>query len=988
MTDEAQRLLDEGKRPEALAKFGEALDRAKRLGDRPGRVVAAIGLAKAHLALGGRAEARAALDEAALAAEGSGDKAWLGSVLREKARLLAETGETDDAQAALEESVRVSAEGGDHVGAAEAGLTIAVWLETSDPEESLRRAEQSRAVFARSGQAAYEVLSLIVAGTARSRLLDDRGAVETLATAARTASEAGLLRLEGEALARLGQACEDMGQYAAALNCHDRALRIAAAMGDESATVARLLALGSWCEAVGQMGLAETYFQRALGLARLSGDQVGEARALQSLGTALHRQGRSDTGLRQLEAAMALCEGLGDRIGLARCLASIGEVARDRREFARARDALERAVSAFRDEGAPLDAATATNSLGNVAFDEGDFEQAAAAFGQAAREHDALGARMAAATSLANRAEALYRLDRCAEAEKDYVEALTRFEAVRIGLGDLTEAKTSHLGRRAQVYQQFADVLTRLGRPNESFDVVQRMKARALLDLLTMGRATIETGMTDEERETERKLRTRAEELAARMLAEGVRNRPGSKLRYEALAKELREAENRLEEFTSALYARRPRLKDARMAATMTSEEAGKLLPEDTALVEFAVSEYAVNIIVLRKENGTVRIDGSSRKVYLPDLRERAAALRRAVTTAEGQWEELARGLYDDLIRPVAKSLAGKRRWVVCPDGCLWDVPFAVLMPGPGQCLIDRHEVVYAYSGTGVARVLAAPKPQGASRSLLVVANPQFGSGARFSSLADDVGQRPIDTPSRPIDLPSRPIDQPSRPIDVPSRPIDVPSRAIDSVSRAIDSLSREYAPDSSGGSIVPLPGTQREADGLRRIFPGATVLAGPGAQEGRFKALAQDYRFIHLATHGFVNDTSPMLSSVILAQPSEGSREDGLLTAREISRLRLRAEMVVMSACNTARGEVRSGEGMVGMAWSLFVAGCPTQVVSQWAVNDASAADLMVDFYRNLSEGKPKGQSLREAALRLRRDKSRSHPHYWAPFVVIGDWR
>jgi CHAT domain-containing protein len=97
---------------------------------------------------------------------------------------------------------------------------------------------------------------------------------------------------------------------------------------------------------------------------------------------------------------------------------------------------------------------------------------------------------------------------------------------------------------------------------------------------------------------------------------------------------------------------------------------------------------------------------------------------------------------------------------------------------------------------------------------------------------------------------------------------------------------------------------------------------------------------------------------------------------------------MVVLSACNTARGEKKSGEGIVGLTWALFVAGAPTQVLSQWAVNDASTATLMERFYRKVSRSEAKGASLRSAALSLLKDTKHAHPYYWAPFILVGDWR
>jgi CHAT domain-containing protein len=195
----------------------------------------------------------------------------------------------------------------------------------------------------------------------------------------------------------------------------------------------------------------------------------------------------------------------------------------------------------------------------------------------------------------------------------------------------------------------------------------------------------------------------------------------------------------------------------------------------------------------------------------------------------------------------------------------------------------------------------------------------------------------------------------------------------------------------SRNGAIAPLPGTQLEADAIKADFPSALIHSGAGAQESVAKAQAPRYHFLHFATHGFFNDASPLDSAIVLAQPPSsgaGSEDDGLLTAREIFDLNWPADLVVLSACNTARGGQSAGEGVVGLSWALFVAGAPSQVLSQWAVADASTAQLMKGLYSNLKVGQQKGAALREASLSLMKDGRHAHPYYWAPFVLIGDWR
>ena len=133
------------------------------------------------------------------------------------------------------------------------------------------------------------------------------------------------------------------------------------------------------------------------------------------------------------------------------------------------------------------------------------------------------------------------------------------------------------------------------------------------------------------------------------------------------------------------------------------------------------------------------------------------------------------------------------------------------------------------------------------------------------------------------------------------------------------------------------------------------------------------------------------MYSRIMLSRGEK--REDGMLEAWELMKLDLKAEMVVLSACQTARGRVGAGEGMIGMSWALFVAGSPTVVVSQWKVDSDRTSELMIEFHRNLVRNGRRGaamskaEALRLAALKLRHGRY-SHPFYWAGFVLIGNER
>jgi CHAT domain-containing protein len=190
---------------------------------------------------------------------------------------------------------------------------------------------------------------------------------------------------------------------------------------------------------------------------------------------------------------------------------------------------------------------------------------------------------------------------------------------------------------------------------------------------------------------------------------------------------------------------------------------------------------------------------------------------------------------------------------------------------------------------------------------------------------------------------------------------------------------------------LDPLPEAENEVKALGQLYGSARsrVYIGAEAREDLLKAEAAQARILHFATHGILNNASPMYSHLALAQGNKN--EDGLLEAWELMQLDLKAELAVLSACETARGRFGAGEGMIGLTWALFIAGVPSTVVSQWKVESASTRDLMLNFHRRMrtpsAAMRPgKAEALRQSALRLMKNPQTSHPFYWAGFVLVGD--
>jgi CHAT domain-containing protein len=190
----------------------------------------------------------------------------------------------------------------------------------------------------------------------------------------------------------------------------------------------------------------------------------------------------------------------------------------------------------------------------------------------------------------------------------------------------------------------------------------------------------------------------------------------------------------------------------------------------------------------------------------------------------------------------------------------------------------------------------------------------------------------------------------------------------------------------------MPLPATADEINSLYKLFDSnkkqAELVLGALANEKKLKsAKLGDYQYIHLATHGFVNEESPELSGLLLAQDTSDHDEDNIVYMGEIFNLQLNADLVTLSACETGLGKIIEGEGVVGLTRALTYAGARNILVSLWKVNDASTAELMVNFYGALLQNSQTeiSTALREAKLAMIKGGKYSDPYYWSPFVLLG---
>ena len=737
----------------------------------------------------------------------------------------------------------------------------------------------------------------------------------------------------------LGTVYSLQGNYVQALVCLQRSLGIFEDLGDKDGILRALGNIGNVHLSQGNDLQALGYFQKVVGIYAELGDKGAIAVGLDNIGLAYDSQGHYAQALDYLQKSLAMQEAVGDKEGIARALNTIGDIHYEQGHYAQSLEYLQRSLAVREAIKNQAGIATTVESIARVHEKQGhhaqalDFAERAAAIARQVGDTETL--RSARIT-----AGAAYRsLNQPAQARLAFEEAISFSEALRIQVAGGEQEQQRFFESKVSPYHAMVELLIAQGKPVEALNFAEHAKARVLLDALQTGRVNITKAMTSQEQEQERKLNSQAASFNTQIYRENTRSQP-DQTRLTELKAQLQRVRLDFEAFQTQLYVLHPELRVRRgEAQPLTLEEAAALLPDAAgALLEYVVTEAATYLFVVTRAQG--RPAGEVRVFTLPikrtELEKQTEGFRQQLAGRDLGFRSSAHKLYDLLLKPAQALLRGKSNFVIVPDGQLWELPFQALLSEDNRYLIETSTVSYAPSLTVLREMKAQRKrqPAGVASDLLALGNPAIGK---------------------------------------------------ETVERATLVLR--------GEKLTPLPEAEQEVKALGQMYGPAhsKVYVGREAREDRVKTEAGEARILHFATHGTLNNAAPMYSYLVLAQGD--TNEDGLLEAWELMQLDLKADLAVLSACETARGRFGPGEGMIGLTWALFVAGVPTTVVSQWQVESASTRDLMLHFHRGLKTPPMAGQvsltkaeALRQAALKLMRSKETSHPFYWAGFVLVGD--
>jgi len=843
----------------------------------------------------------------------------------------------------------------------------AVLAESGDIRAALRYNEEATDLFQQAGDKHGEAMGRNNIGGMLDVLGEPQRALESYRFALAQYRATGEHANEANVLNNIGKIESSLGNWQSALGDYTFALALVRQEGNTRLEAAFQHNIGAVYRRLGDFEESLRILEQALPLWREAKDRRGEGDTLQVIALTYESMEQPAKSLEYLEQALAIEIALADRRKEAEIRRDLGLTYAGLGRLAEAEASIRLALDEEREVQDRRSMAGAMLYLGRVLMLEGQPAAALQQAEQALAEFRAIGDRNSEANALEATARAESDRGDLAAARDRMEEGLRLTEENRTH-ADSEQLRASFFATRQDSYSFYIDLLMRLGNANQALEASERSRARSMLDMLAD--ADIRAGVDPQLIEREREITNTLNAKGSRLLPLGP-----ATAQAVALQQEIRDLESQYQDVEAAIRKNSPRYAALTQPSPLTAAQIQRdLLDENTLLLEYSLGEkhsylWAVGKHDIRawelpardkieaqveRVTGLLTARSTVKRLETPPERlKRVAQADAALATAA---KELSR-----MVIGPAELVLGGKTLVVVPDGALQRLPFSMLPVGKGEPLVIAHEVVMLPSASAMAvlrRELAGRKP--ASKMLAVFADPVFDrTDARAGKTTVAYATPPVSPES----------------------------------TRILEHLSEPGDSGSTGLKIPRLPYTAQEADQILGVFRGGANLRAVGFEASRVAATSgqlSDYRYLHFATHGYLDTERPSLSALVLSQVDDNNQpEDGFLRVNDIYNTRLAAELVVLSACQTGLGKEVRGEGLMGLTRAFLYAGAPRVIVSLWNVNDRATAELMTSMYRSmLREGMRPAAALRAAQLEMRKQKRWESPYYWAAFVQHGEWQ
>jgi CHAT domain-containing protein len=828
------------------------------------------------------------------------------------------------------------------------------YSDLSETEKAAACYREALRLWHARGNPVGEANTLAVLGHLESKQGEKQQALDHYQNANILLKNIGDWVLEGSIFNGMGFVYEELSEPEKALTCYEQALSFFQKGGSEDGQAGALMKLGEVYQELLQSQKAITNFQQALEMFRVLGNPRMQSFALRNLGRAYASLNNTTLAIDYYKQALSLNRSHEDRRGQAYIL----------------------------------------NDLGQACEVSGERLLALHHYNKALVLNRATGDRFGEAATLCNVARLQRDLGKFEEARVPTEQALRIVESLRTKVFS-QDLRTSYSGSVHQQYELHVDILMQLQKqhPIQRFDIAaleasECARTRSFIETLAAARADIREGvdqaLLERERALQTQLNTKAEEQV--MLLSGNHQ----KLEADVLEQEIQKLTSEYQEVEGRIRANSPRYAALTQPQPLSlAEIQQQVLNDDTLLLEYMLGDERSYVWAVTRTEvssfelpGRAQIENAARRFYKlltanqPVPGETFEQRQARVAEANAHISEEAAAFSKLVLGPVMTKL-GTKRLLIVPDGALQYIPFqALVVPGKANAsaatpqsqlgagsdeqipLIFDHEIVNEPSASALALVMsetAQRKP--APKTVAVLANPVFE--------ADDPR--------------------------VKSRNSSETQVAKLSQETEVKEAFRDVGL-GEGLRIPPLPASRDEANAIMAMAPWGTGFKAEGFEASRATITRPElgqYRIVHFATHGFVDYEHPELSGLVLSLVDEkGNPQDGFLRMHDIYNLKLPADLVVLSACNTGLGKEVKGEGLIGLTRGFMYAGAAGVAASLWKVDDEATAELMKRFYEGMfQKGLTPAAALREAQLGMWRQKRWHAPYYWAAFVIQGQY-
>ena len=748
-----------------------------------------------------------------------------------------------------------------------------------------------------------------------------------------------------------------LGNYLEAKALHQRQLTLATELNSNIQIGIARAGLGAAFAALGDYSQAIALYEESLGsLAETNAeDEAARWRSLtlRNLGNAYYATEDFAQAKDYQQQSLQISQQIGDRYGEMQALGNIGNLLSIAGEIEEAISIYQAALTLAQKLKQFNEEIQLSLGLGTAYLYSQDYETAYRYYQQSLMRARSLGAKLGEGMALTNSGEALMRLERLGEAEAALREGLDAWESLRAGLGNSDAFKISLFETQKAAYRNLQEVLVKGEQTDSALAVSERGRTRAFIELLA--------------RDDHSQTAAFSEAIAPPTLAE---------LKQTAIDKQLTLVEYAIirDPFASIPHGAAPQ----RMARSESMQ------PQAASLYIWVIQpsgEVAFRQVDLRSLSMPLaQLVEESRQQLKESGRSRLSrsVLNRSDRSANNQTVDLDTLRPGDLVRRQGDPAAWAPYEVVSIDTTSGTVSVThpdIALPNPN---LPSDELIQVVSSVANSPSAAEPTLQ-QLHSLLIEPIADLLPPDSTDPVAFIPQEQLFLIPFAALtNAQGQALIEQHTPLTAPS--IQALSLISPSATPRQQNPLIVGNPSPMPQSLAPLPHAQTEAQTIGQALS-ATPLVQSAATESSVKQQMPTAGLIHLATHGFFNESNPLQGSLALA--SDSSAEDGFLTVAEILEQPLTAQLVILSACDTGRGRI-TGDGVIGLSRSFLAAGAASVVVSLWQVPDEATASLMVEFHNQLQKESSEAQALRQAMLITR--ETYPDPHDWAAFTFTGN--